>query len=134
MSTGSYGAVVVGARCADAPTATLLARKGYRVPLLDKASFPSDAMSKHLVHPREWPRSNDGACWSGSRRPAAPGRELVLRLRAADDLTVLPFAWPVGNQQAMDGFISVQAATLPAPEFFAPANVGRILTEAGTAG
>src|SRR4029453_10412676 len=25
-----------------------------------------------------------------------------------------------GNQEAMDGFISVQASTLPAPEFFAP--------------
>ena len=30
-----------------------------------------------------------------------------------------------GNQEAMDGFISVQASTLPAPEFFAPENVGR---------
>jgi 2-polyprenyl-6-methoxyphenol hydroxylase-like FAD-dependent oxidoreductase len=51
MSTGSYDAVVVGARCAGAPTAMLLARKGYRVLLLDKASFPSDTMSTHLVHP-----------------------------------------------------------------------------------
>ena len=38
-----------------------------------------------------------------------------------------------GNQQAMDGFVSVQAATLPAPEFFAPANIGRIMAEAGMA-
>jgi 2-polyprenyl-6-methoxyphenol hydroxylase-like FAD-dependent oxidoreductase len=51
MSTGSYDAVVVGARCAGAPTAMLLARQGYRVLLLDKASFPSDTMSTHLVHP-----------------------------------------------------------------------------------
>jgi 2-polyprenyl-6-methoxyphenol hydroxylase-like FAD-dependent oxidoreductase len=51
MSTGSYDAVVVGARCAGAPTAMLLARKGYRVLLLDKATFPSDTMSTHLVHP-----------------------------------------------------------------------------------
>ncbi len=29
----------------------LLARKGYRVLLVDKARFPSDAMSTHLVHP-----------------------------------------------------------------------------------
>jgi 2-polyprenyl-6-methoxyphenol hydroxylase-like FAD-dependent oxidoreductase len=39
-----------------------------------------------------------------------------------------------GNQTAMDGFVSVQADTLPAPEFFSPANVGRIMAEAGTAG
>jgi 2-polyprenyl-6-methoxyphenol hydroxylase-like FAD-dependent oxidoreductase len=51
MSTASYDAVVVGARCAGAPTAMLLARKGYRVLLLDKATFPSDTMSTHHVHP-----------------------------------------------------------------------------------
>src|SRR3954467_4406019 len=45
-----YDAIVVGARCAGSPTAMLLARKGYRVLLLDKASFPSDTMSTHLVH------------------------------------------------------------------------------------
>src|SRR5215218_199060 len=51
MSEGNYDAIVVGARCAGSPTAMLLARKGYRVLLLDKASFPSDTMSTHLVHP-----------------------------------------------------------------------------------
>jgi 2-polyprenyl-6-methoxyphenol hydroxylase-like FAD-dependent oxidoreductase len=35
-----------------------------------------------------------------------------------------------GNQEAMDGFVSVQAATLPAPEFFAPENIGRIMAAA----
>ena len=29
----------------------LLARRGYRVLLVDKATFPSDTMSTHLVHP-----------------------------------------------------------------------------------
>jgi 2-polyprenyl-6-methoxyphenol hydroxylase-like FAD-dependent oxidoreductase len=48
---GSYDAIVVGARCAGSPTAMLLARKGHRVLLLDKATFPSDTMSTHLVHP-----------------------------------------------------------------------------------
>ncbi len=51
MSAGTYDAIVVGARCAGAPTAMLLARKGYRVLLVDKARFPSDTMSTHLVHP-----------------------------------------------------------------------------------
>ncbi len=46
-----YDAIVVGARCAGSPTAMLLARKGYRVLLLDKASFPSDTMSTHHIHP-----------------------------------------------------------------------------------
>lgn len=46
-----YDAIVVGARCAGAPTAMLLARAGYRVLLLDRAGFPSDTLSTHLIHP-----------------------------------------------------------------------------------
>jgi 2-polyprenyl-6-methoxyphenol hydroxylase-like FAD-dependent oxidoreductase len=47
----SYDAIVVGARCAGAPTAMLLARRGYRVLAVDRARFPSDTVSTHLVHP-----------------------------------------------------------------------------------
>ena len=38
-----------------------------------------------------------------------------------------------GNQEAMDGFVSVQASTLAAPEFFEPENVGRIMMAAHAA-
>jgi 2-polyprenyl-6-methoxyphenol hydroxylase-like FAD-dependent oxidoreductase len=51
MSSRRYDAIVVGARCAGAPTAMLLARKGYRVLALDRATFPSDTVSTHLIHP-----------------------------------------------------------------------------------
>ena len=44
-----YDAIVVGARCAGAPTAMLLAREGYSVVLLDRATFPSDTVSTHIV-------------------------------------------------------------------------------------
>jgi flavin-dependent dehydrogenase len=46
-----YDAIIVGARCAGSTTAMLLARKGYRVLLLDKATFPSDTISTHIIHP-----------------------------------------------------------------------------------
>jgi len=46
-----YDAIIVGARCAGAPTAMLLARKGYKVLLLDSARFPSDTISTHIVWP-----------------------------------------------------------------------------------
>lgn len=49
--TESYDVIVVGARCAGSPVAMLLARKGYRVLVVDRATFPSDTMSSHLVHP-----------------------------------------------------------------------------------
>src|SRR6185436_8479754 len=47
----SYDVIVVGARCAGSPTAMLLARKGYRVLLVDRATFPSDTLSTHVVQP-----------------------------------------------------------------------------------
>jgi 2-polyprenyl-6-methoxyphenol hydroxylase-like FAD-dependent oxidoreductase len=46
-----YDAIIVGARCAGAPTAMLLARKGYRVLLVDRARFPSDTISTHIIWP-----------------------------------------------------------------------------------
>src|SRR5829696_3298504 len=46
-----YDAIIVGARCAGAPTAMLLARKGYRVLLVDRASFPSDTPKGHFIQP-----------------------------------------------------------------------------------
>jgi len=47
---GKYDAIVVGARCAGSPVAMLLARAGQRVLLVDRAGFPSDTISTHLVH------------------------------------------------------------------------------------
>jgi len=48
----SSDVIVVGARCAGAPTAMLLARAGHRVLLVDRASFPSDTVSTLVVHAR----------------------------------------------------------------------------------
>jgi flavin-dependent dehydrogenase len=49
MTRTMYDAIVVGARCAGAPTAMLLARAGARVLLLDRATFPSDTISGHAI-------------------------------------------------------------------------------------
>src|SRR5687768_7264350 len=45
-----YDVIVIGARCAGSPTAMLLARRGYRVLVVDKATFPSDTISSHYLH------------------------------------------------------------------------------------
>ncbi|HSK72944.1 MAG TPA: NAD(P)/FAD-dependent oxidoreductase [Pyrinomonadaceae bacterium] len=45
-----FDAIVVGARCAGSPLAMLLARKGYKVLVVDKAVFPSDTISTHHIH------------------------------------------------------------------------------------
>ncbi len=44
-----YDAIVVGARCGGSPTSMLLAHRGYRVLLVDRATFPSDTVSAHHV-------------------------------------------------------------------------------------
>jgi flavin-dependent dehydrogenase len=51
MTGGAFDVIVVGARCAGSPTAMLLARKGLRVLLVERATFPSDTLSTHIVHP-----------------------------------------------------------------------------------
>jgi len=55
-----YDVIVVGARCAGAPAAMLLGRKGYKVLLVDRATFPSDIPHGHFIH-----RHGPGrlACW-----------------------------------------------------------------------
>ncbi|HEX4683413.1 MAG TPA: NAD(P)/FAD-dependent oxidoreductase [Gemmatimonadaceae bacterium] len=45
-----YDAIVVGARCAGASTAMLLARKGMRVLLVDRSTFPSEIPHGHFIH------------------------------------------------------------------------------------
>src|SRR3954452_11294138 len=47
----SFDVIVVGARCAGAPLATMLAHAGLRVCLVDKARFPSDTPSTHAIQP-----------------------------------------------------------------------------------
>ena len=50
-----YDAIVIGARSAGSPTAMLLARKGHKVLLVDRAAFPSDIPHGHFIH-RHGPR------------------------------------------------------------------------------
>lgn len=51
MTTNTYDAIVVGARCAGAPTAMLLAQRGYHVLLVDRSTFPSDTLSTLMIQP-----------------------------------------------------------------------------------
>jgi 2-polyprenyl-6-methoxyphenol hydroxylase-like FAD-dependent oxidoreductase len=44
-----HDVVVVGARCAGAATAMLLARQGLDVAVVDRATFPSDTLSTHAI-------------------------------------------------------------------------------------
>ena len=46
-----FDVVIVGARCAGSPLALMLARRGLSVCLVDRAKFPSETPSTHLIQP-----------------------------------------------------------------------------------
>ena len=74
-----YDVVVVGARCAGASVATLLARRGHRVALVDQAAFPSDTISSHFL----WAQ--------GAARLASWGLLERLKSRGCDPIPSLTF-------------------------------------------
>ena len=82
-----YDAIVVGARCAGSPTAMLLARKGHRVLVVDRATFPSDTVSTHIIQrPGVAALSRWGLldrCCRGAAQPMArPTRSTSARSRS----------------------------------------------------
>lgn len=46
-----FDVVIVGARAAGSATAIHLARRGLKVAMVDRASFPSDTLSTHVIYP-----------------------------------------------------------------------------------
>ena len=46
-----FDVAIVGARCAGSPLAAMLARRGLRVCLIDRARFPSESLSTHVIQP-----------------------------------------------------------------------------------
>jgi flavin-dependent dehydrogenase len=86
-----YDAIIIGARCAGAPTAMLLARKGHRVLLVDKATFPSDTMSTLLIYPAGMQRL---ARWGLAERVRAGGCPSIRSWRMTfDDVVLDGFPW-----------------------------------------
>src|SRR5215208_5642557 len=97
-----YDAIIVGARCAGSPTAMLLARRGRRILLLERASFASDTLSTHYIHQSGVARL---ARWGLADRLAETGCPPIRRYR----FDVGPFAL-TGSPPPLDG---VDAAYSP---------------------
>jgi 2-polyprenyl-6-methoxyphenol hydroxylase-like FAD-dependent oxidoreductase len=92
-----YDTIVVGARCAGAALALLLARRGHRVALVDRGSFPSDTLSTHFL----WQR--------GAAKLQAWGLLDQLRARGCQPINELAVDFgPVvltGSGPAIDGVV-----------------------------
>ena len=92
-----YDAIIVGARCAGSPTAMLLARQGFKVLLVDRATFPSDTISTHIL----WPHGAEIlARWGLLDTLAATGAPPICRRMTFD---VGPFALRGTIPDANDG-------------------------------
>jgi flavin-dependent dehydrogenase len=61
-----FDVIVVGGRCAGAATAVLLARKGFRVLVVDKARFPAEIPHGHFTQRQGLRLLQRGECWTTS--------------------------------------------------------------------
>src|SRR5689334_23047922 len=96
-SLHTHDLIIVGARCAGASTAMLLARRGFKVLLVDRASFPSDTISTHIL----WPHGAEVlARWGLREALTATGAPPICRRMTFD---VGPFALSGSIPDANDG-------------------------------
>ncbi|MEU4423412.1 NAD(P)/FAD-dependent oxidoreductase [Actinoplanes sp. NPDC024001] len=116
MTDPRFDVIVVGARCAGAPLAMLLARRGYRTLLVDRATFPSDTVSTHVIHP--------------------PGASALQRWGLLDEV-VATGCPPVGRYSVDFGPLTVAGApgTPESPYAYAPRRIllDKILVDAAVA-
>lgn len=94
-----YDVIVVGARCAGSPVAMLLARRGHRVLVLDRASFPSDTVSTHYLHQAGLSRLQD---WGLLDRVIATGVTPIRKLNFSyTGIDIRGFADPIDGIDAV---------------------------------
>lgn len=88
-----FDAIVVGARCAGATVATVMAHAGRRVLLVDRAEFPSDTVSTHQLFPDSLALLDDLGVGG--------------RLRARHALRPVSYSWRVLGHEVAGGFTPV---------------------------
>jgi len=92
-SVATFDAVVVGARCAGSSLAVRLARGGWRVAVIDRARFPSDTVSTHVIFPDGVARLDDLG--------------VLKRLARRHDLTPARYSWRVLGHEVAGCFTPV---------------------------
>ena len=122
----------------------LLARQGFKVLLVDRATFPSDTISTHILWPHPLaPWHRDPGAVGSPRRAAAheaarnervrPMYEFTSQLAALEppppEMRAL-FAALHGNQDATNAFLSAITGAIPLPDFMSDENLGRIMAAA----
>lgn len=129
-----YDAIVVGARCAGASTAMLLAQQGRRVLLLDRATFPRDTLSTLYI---QLPGVAALARWGLLDKVRATGCPPLERTTyRAGGITVSGSSRPVGGERInyaprrhLLDQILVDAAVAAGAEFRDATTVGDLVTD-----
>jgi len=103
-----YDAIVVGARCAGSPTAMLLARAGYKVLLVDRATLSQRNSQRTL-----WSAECAWGIWRAGTG-GAKGRALVWHCRSTKLLSQR-FApgWAVVGRFSTDRFFAIEITVCP---------------------
>lgn len=136
MKAYDYDVIVVGARCAGASTAMLLARKGHRVLLIDRARFPSEIPHGHFIHRSGPPRL---AAWGLLDSIVAAGCPPVSRLTfdfgdfplAVRDVELDGVAWGYGPRRAVLDKVLVDAAVAAGAQLHEGMSVESVFTDDG---
>jgi flavin-dependent dehydrogenase len=108
-SSPVHDAIVVGARCAGSPTAMLLARRGYRVLLVERTTFPSDTMRNHFIQQPGVARLKR---WGLLGRVEASGCPPIRRL--THDLGDFPLTFPAETVEGIDAYYAPRRFVLDA--------------------
>jgi flavin-dependent dehydrogenase len=130
-----HDVIVVGARCAGAPLAMLLARDGLKVLLVDRVRFPSDIPHGHYIH-RHGPRRLRS--WGLLDRVAAHTPAVANMLLDLGDFPLVArnliedgMAWGYGPRRSTLDKILVDAAVEAGVEFRDGVNVVEYLFSNG---
>jgi flavin-dependent dehydrogenase len=130
-----YDAIIVGARCAGAPLAMLLAREGAKVLLVDRATFPCDIPHGHFIH-RHAPRRLQ--TWGLLSRIAARTPAVANMIVDVGDFPLRVcnliedgVAWGYGPRRATLDKILVEAAVESGAELREAFNVAEYVFDAG---
>jgi len=104
----SFDVIVVGARCAGSPLATLLARQGLSVGVVERATFPRDTLSSHVF---QAPGINLLARLGVLDRVQDTGATCVRQLDFRQDQAAVRTTYPMRPGDA-GGFMSVRRVQL----------------------